>query len=102
LLLQSAFSLCELIPINCARALELPTSLEEHWHFLGRKVFACSVALSLASAVVEMSEWSEHTTPDGKKYYFNSKTQVSTWEKPEELQEEQQDEVHYPLRKTQI
>jgi len=49
-----------------------------------------------------MSEWSEHTTPDGKKYYFNSKTQVSTWEKPEELQEEQQDEVHYPLRKTQI
>jgi hypothetical protein len=32
------------------------------------------------------SDWTEHTAPDGKrKYYFNSKTQQSTWVKPEEL-----------------
>lgn len=27
--------------------------------------------------------WAEHTAPDGKKYYFNSLTQESTYEKPE-------------------
>lgn len=32
------------------------------------------------------SDWTEHTAPDGtRKYYFNSKTQQSTWVKPEEL-----------------
>jgi hypothetical protein len=32
------------------------------------------------------SDWTEHNAPDGKrKYYFNSKTQQSTWIKPEEL-----------------
>lgn len=32
------------------------------------------------------SDWTEHTAPDGtRKYYFNNKTQQSTWVKPEEL-----------------
>lgn len=31
------------------------------------------------------SDWSEHTTPEGKKYFYNAKTGVSTWEKPAEL-----------------
>lgn len=28
------------------------------------------------------SVWSEHTTPDGKKYYYNNMTKQSVWEKP--------------------
>lgn len=31
------------------------------------------------------SDWTEHTAPDGRKYFFNSKTKQSSWEKPEEL-----------------
>ena len=31
-------------------------------------------------------EWTEHTAPDGRHYYFNRKTQVSSWDKPSELQ----------------
>lgn len=31
-------------------------------------------------------EWTEHTAPDGRIYYFNRKTQVSSWDKPNELQ----------------
>jgi hypothetical protein len=31
--------------------------------------------------------WSEHETPDGKKYYFNSQTSESVWEKPRVLVE---------------
>lgn len=34
---------------------------------------------------MEMCDWSEHTAPDGKKYYFNSKSGESVWEKPKEL-----------------
>ncbi|KAF8387664.1 hypothetical protein HHK36_026318 [Tetracentron sinense] len=29
--------------------------------------------------------WTEHTSPDGYKYYYNSVTSESRWEKPEEL-----------------
>ncbi|XP_047329960.1 flowering time control protein FCA isoform X2 [Impatiens glandulifera] len=30
-------------------------------------------------------QWTEHNSPDGFKYYYNSTTGQSTWEKPEEL-----------------
>ncbi|KAL4420342.1 hypothetical protein ABPG77_006149 [Micractinium sp. CCAP 211/92] len=30
-------------------------------------------------------DWTEHTAPDGRKYYYNSRTKQSSWEKPEEL-----------------
>lgn len=32
-------------------------------------------------------EWTEHKSSSGKKYYYNSKTEVSQWEKPQELVE---------------
>lgn len=31
------------------------------------------------------SDWTEHTAPDGRKYYYNTKLAKSSWEKPEEL-----------------
>ncbi|KAH9329126.1 hypothetical protein KI387_001234, partial [Taxus chinensis] len=31
------------------------------------------------------SDWQEHTTSDGKRYYYNKKTRQSSWEKPYEL-----------------
>lgn len=33
------------------------------------------------------SEWIEYKTPEGKSYYFNSKSQESVWEKPKPLLE---------------
>ncbi len=32
-----------------------------------------------------LCKWTEHDAPDGKKYYYNSETQQSVWEKPQEL-----------------
>lgn len=29
--------------------------------------------------------WSEHVTPEGRKFYFNSITRTSQWEKPDDL-----------------
>ncbi|XP_030488626.2 pre-mRNA-processing protein 40A isoform X1 [Cannabis sativa] len=31
------------------------------------------------------SEWLEHTSPDGRKYYYNRRTKLSSWEKPVDL-----------------
>ena len=41
-------------------------------------------------APVEICEWTKHTAPDGKKYYYNTKTAESVWEKPKELIEFEQ------------
>ena len=32
---------------------------------------------------VSASDWKEHSTPDGKKYYYNIKTKETTWTKPQ-------------------
>ncbi|KAL6062821.1 Pre-mRNA-processing protein 40A [Balamuthia mandrillaris] len=38
------------------------------------------------------SEWTEHTTAEGRKYYYNKRTQTSVWEKPEELKTKEERE----------
>ncbi len=37
---------------------------------------------------IPVAEWTEHRLPDGRVYYYNSKTLESTWERPKELDEE--------------
>jgi pre-mRNA-processing factor 40 len=37
------------------------------------------------SSAASKPAWTEHTAPDGRKYYFNSQTNKSSWEKPAEL-----------------
>ena len=32
-------------------------------------------------------KWTEHTSPEGKKYYYNNETQESVWEKPQEMKD---------------
>ena len=48
---------------------------------------AAAVAAAAASgaAAAPKSAWTEHTAPDGRKYYFNAQTKQSTYEKPQEL-----------------
>ncbi|KAK9019930.1 hypothetical protein V6N11_054435 [Hibiscus sabdariffa] len=52
-----------------------------------------------ASAVASVEcHWTEHTSPDGFKYYHNSLTRESKWEKPEELTSfEQKQQQQKPL-----
>ncbi|XAR56976.1 hypothetical protein NMG60_11024965 [Bertholletia excelsa] len=49
--------------------------------------------------------WTEHTSPDGYKYYYNSSTGQSTWEKPEELmqfeQQQQKQAIQHPQTPSQ-
>jgi pre-mRNA-processing factor 40 len=32
-----------------------------------------------------MNAWTTHSTPDGREYYYNTITRVTTWEKPTEI-----------------
>jgi hypothetical protein len=32
-----------------------------------------------------LQTWTEHTTPEGRKYWYNNASKSSTWEKPEDL-----------------
>jgi len=34
------------------------------------------------------TDWTEHTAPDGRKYYYNTQSKQSKWEKPDELKSE--------------
>ncbi|XP_028109766.1 flowering time control protein FCA-like isoform X2 [Camellia sinensis] len=60
---------------------------------------AASVLSAVSQAVAPVKcNWTEHTSPDGYKYYYNSSTGQSTWEKPEELTlfEQQQQQQPQP------
>ncbi|KAL4857085.1 Pre-mRNA-processing protein 40A [Chlorella vulgaris] len=35
-------------------------------------------------------DWTEHTAPDGRKYFYNARTKQSSWEKPDELKTPQE------------
>ncbi|PNF20827.1 hypothetical protein B7P43_G12073 [Cryptotermes secundus] len=37
--------------------------------------------------IARVGDWSEHISSSGKKYYYNCKTEVSQWEKPQEWME---------------
>ncbi|KAK0583413.1 hypothetical protein LWI29_036699 [Acer saccharum] len=36
-------------------------------------------------ALRTLTDWIEHTSADGRRYYFNRRTRLSTWDKPLEL-----------------
>ncbi len=44
-----------------------------------------AAAAAAPAAAVSKPDWTEHTAPDGRKYYYNSRTKQSSWEKPAEL-----------------
>ncbi|XP_058125911.1 pre-mRNA-processing factor 40 homolog A isoform X1 [Anopheles ziemanni] len=48
-------------------------------------VAAAPVGPGIAQPTGIVSEWSEHKTPEGRTYFYNSITKQSSWEKPEEL-----------------
>ncbi|VDM16214.1 unnamed protein product [Hydatigera taeniaeformis] len=54
-------------------------------HYISHPYYAAGYAPPIASASVTQTPWSEHTSHDGRKYYYNNLTKVTTWEKPDEL-----------------
>jgi len=38
----------------------------------------------------QQSEWTEHVSPDGRKFYYNKNTKESTWEKPNMLKTQEE------------
>ncbi|CAA0830988.1 Pre-mRNA-processing protein 40A [Striga hermonthica] len=51
----------------------------------GEKIAAMGKNTSPDLAIKVPSDWKEHTTREGKKYYYNKRTKISSWEKPFEL-----------------
>lgn len=46
---------------------------------------ALSAAPASMAGSLQLPEWSEYKTADGKTYYYNNRTLESTWEKPQAL-----------------
>ncbi|XP_050943435.1 pre-mRNA-processing protein 40A isoform X1 [Cucumis melo] len=68
-------SLVSVTPLNHSREQPYATS----------SVTSAANVLPMPSAAAASSEWREHTSPDGRRYYYNKKTKISSWEKPFEL-----------------
>ena len=49
------------------------------------KWFKNYFAFQLPPKPAEVAEWSEHKNNDGKSYFYNTRTQESTWDKPQVL-----------------
>ncbi|XP_041775564.1 pre-mRNA-processing factor 40 homolog A [Anopheles merus] len=49
----------------------------------GAAAAVAAAAVPVTTAIV--NEWSEHKTPEGRTYYYNSITKQSLWEKPDEM-----------------
>lgn len=48
---------------------------------------ALSAAPASMAGHLQLTEWSEYKTADGKTYYYNNRTLESTWDKPHILVE---------------
>ncbi|VFQ61013.1 unnamed protein product [Cuscuta campestris] len=90
------------------------TQLQQHSSWPGHAQQQPPPVTSFQSPLVATSQpvaafkcdWTEHTAPDGYKYYHNSVTGESKWEKPEELtlfeqQQQKQQEQTKPSSTTQ-
>ncbi|XP_034034009.1 transcription elongation regulator 1 isoform X3 [Thalassophryne amazonica] len=52
---------------------------------------ALSAAPASMAGSLQLPEWSEYKTADGKTYYYNNRTLESTWEKPQALVEKEKE-----------
>ncbi|KAK3132493.1 hypothetical protein QOZ80_6AG0522840 [Eleusine coracana subsp. coracana] len=68
-----------------------PGAIQIHINAIPQQVTSAAVSLTC--------NWTEHTSPEGFKYYYNSITRESKWEKPEEyvLYEQQQQQQQQKL-----
>jgi hypothetical protein len=50
------------------------------------KKFHCLIVILIfAYDFQKKTPWTEHDAPDGRTYFYNNDTKVSTWQKPSEL-----------------
>ncbi|CAN6449851.1 unnamed protein product [Victoria cruziana] len=62
---------------------------------------APAIPVSTKTEAPATCNWTEHTSPEGYKYYYNSVTRESRWEKPEELIAFEQKQQQLPQHQQQ-
>ena len=43
------------------------------------------ITYHILSQEKKVRQWKEHQAPDGRLYYYNSESKISSWQKPDEL-----------------
>ncbi|XP_049287554.1 pre-mRNA-processing factor 40 homolog A [Anopheles funestus] len=70
-------------PVATAVALAAAAAAAANGSIVDQTATAVPPGAPLTAGIV--NEWSEHKTPEGRTYYYNSITKQSLWEKPDEL-----------------
>lgn len=62
---------------------------------------ALSAAPASITGTLQLPEWTEYKTADGKTYYYNNRTLESTWEKPQAVLDKEKEAEKLALRMAQ-
>lgn len=62
---------------------------------------ALSAAPAALAGTLQLPEWTEYKTADGKTYYYNNRTLESTWEKPQAVLDKEKEAEKLALRLAQ-
>ncbi|XP_020775722.2 transcription elongation regulator 1 [Boleophthalmus pectinirostris] len=62
---------------------------------------ALSAAPASLTGALQLPEWTEYKTADGKTYYYNNRTLESTWEKPQAVLEKEKEAEKLAMRLAQ-
>ncbi|KAJ0061611.1 hypothetical protein NL108_005779, partial [Boleophthalmus pectinirostris] len=97
----SALSLCLLPSLSLCSSSGMLPGMAPPLVPMMHPQLALSAAPASLTGALQLPEWTEYKTADGKTYYYNNRTLESTWEKPQAVLEKEKEAEKLAMRLAQ-